>query len=360
MVLKEVTQKQNSFANLINRIPPILVLVLLTLIILSIALVRYYVRVSSPVIELKDKKTAIFYIHTGAVFEAIKDSLVKKGYLTDPGKFEWLARRKHYDQHVKPGRYRLVNRMSNNSLVNLFRAGMQEPVRVVIQNVRTRADLAGKIGRILEVDSMQLISLFNDPSYLARFNIGPPTLLVLFIPDTYEFYWNTSGEELLNRMNLEFDRFWTSKRRRLADSLHLTIPEVVTLASIVEKESNKNDEKPVIAGVYINRLKKHIPLQADPTVIFAWNDFQIRRVLKMHTELKSPYNTYYLPGLPPGPICLPSIASVEAVLHAANHSYYYFCAKEDLSGYHNFAANLDEHNRNARRYQKALDKMKIR
>lgn len=360
MAYKEASQKQNSFAKLMNRIPPILILVLLTIMLASFAAVRYYLRVSAPVINLKNKNTSYFYIHTGAGFEALKDSLVKKGFLTDPEKFEWLARRKHYDQHVKPGRYRLVNRMSNNSLVNLFRAGMQEPVRVVIQNVRTSAELAGKIGKILEVDSIRLITLFNDPSYLTRFDIAPPTLLVLFIPDTYEFFWNTSGEELLNRMHHEYERFWNSRRRHLADSMHLTIPEIVTLASIVEKESNKNDEKPVIAGVYINRLKKQIPLQADPTVIFAWNDFRIRRVLKMHTELKSPYNTYYRGGLPPGPICLPSIASVDAVLHAVNHSYYYFCAKEDLSGNHNFAANLNEHNNNARRYQKALDKMNIK
>jgi UPF0755 protein len=332
----------------------------ITTLVISFALIRYYHLVTKPVISLKGKKSSFLYIRTGSGFGAVKDSLVKKGYLTDPETFEWLARRKHYDRHVKPGRYRLVNMMRNNALVNILRSGNQEPVRVVIQNVRTPEELAGNIGRRLEVDSLQLNALFKDPSFLARFDVSPPTLFVLFVPDTYEFFWNTSGEQLFKRMFREYQQFWTPRRRQLADSLHLSLAEVVTLASIVGKETIKNDEKPVIAGVYINRLKKKIPLQADPTVIFAWNDYRIRRVLKKHTAIKSPYNTYISAGLPPGPICLPSIASVDAVLHAVNHPYFYFCAKEDLSGYHNFAADLEAHNRNARKYQKALDKMNIR
>jgi len=207
---------------------------------------------------------------------------------------------------------------------------------------------------------MQLIRLFNDPLHLARYGTSTSTLFILFIPNTYELFWNTSGDQLFKRMKSEYRRFWTPGRCHQADSLRMTIPEIVTLASIVEKESNKNDEKPVIAGVYINRLKRGIPLQADPTVIYAWNDYSIRRVLKIHTQLQSPYNTYIHTGLPPGPICLPSIASVDAVLHSINHPYLYFCAKEDFSGYHNFAVTLAEHNGNARRYQQALDAMKIK
>jgi UPF0755 protein len=330
------------------------------LILVAFALLWYYFLVTKPIIDLKGKKSCYFYIHTGSGFGAVKDSLVKKGYLTDPEKFEWLARRKHYDGNIKPGRYRLLNGMHNNTLINLLRSGRQEPVRITIQNVRSSEELAGKIGRNLEVDSTRLNKLFNDRVYLAKFGISPPTLFVLFIPDTYEFYWNTSGDQLFNRIYQEYKHFWTPRRRQMADSLHLSVAQVVTLASIVEKESNKNDEKPVIAGVYLNRLKKQIPLQADPTVIFAWNDYRIRRVLKTHTEIKSPYNTYLCAGLPPGPICLPSMASIDAVLHAVNHAYYYFCAREDLSGYHNFAINLEEHNRNASKYQKALDKMNIK
>jgi UPF0755 protein len=250
--------------------------------------------------------------------------------------------------------------MSNNALVNLLRSGRQVPVRITIQNVRTREDLAGKIGRQLEVDSTNLIRLFNDQTYLSGFGLSPATLFVMFIPDTYEFLWNTSGDQLFERMNHEYQQFWNGKRRMQADSLHMDIPEIVTLASIVEKESNKNDEKPMIAGVYMNRLKRGIPLQADPTIIFAWNDYSIRRVLNRHLKIKSSYNTYIRTGLPPGPICLPSIASVEAVLHAKPTEYIYFCAKEDLSGYHNFASDLAAHNRNAKKYQQALNKLKVK
>lgn len=320
----------------------------------------YYLRITKPVINLDGKKGCYFYIYTGSSFLDVKDSLVKKGYLTDPDAFEWLAQRKNYPQRIKPGRYRLVNGMRNNVLVNLLRSGNQEPVRLIIQNVNTNAELAGKIGRRIETDSLQLSKLFNDRAYLSEFGISPLTLFTLFIPDTYEFYWNTSGDQLFKRMQKEYIRFWTPQRRHLADSLNLSAAQVVTLASIVEKETNKNSEKHIIAGVYLNRLRLQIPLQADPTVVFAWNDYRIRRVLKVHTLIKSPYNTYLKPGLPPGPICMPSVASVDAVLHAGHHPYLYFCAREDLSGYHNFAATLEEHNRNARKYQKSLDNMNIR
>ena len=336
------------------------ILIGIIVIILVFTLIRIYVYTTRPVIDLHGRQRCYFYIHSGSEFETVKDSLIKKGYLMNFREFEWLSRRKHYTNKIKAGRYLLTNGMHNNTLVNLLRSGKQEPLMITIHNIRTREELAGSLGRQLEVDSLHLIRLFNDPSCLTKFGTSPPTLFILFIPNTYEFFWNTSGIQLLKRMTIEFQRFWTPKRRNMADSLRMTIPEIVTLASIVEKESNKNDEKPVIAGVYINRLKKHIPLQADPTVIFAWNDYTIRRLLKIHTRIKSPYNTYFHTGLPPGPICLPSIASVDAVLHAMNHPYFYFCAKEDFSGYHNFAANLTEHNRNARKYQQALNAMNIK
>lgn len=360
MMSNQVTQNNGNSGGFLPGIAKVFILGGVTVILFATALLWYYIRWTKPVINLKEKKSCYFYIHSGSGFEAVKDSLVKKRYLNDPETFAWLAQLKHYDRHVKPGRYRLVNGMRNNALVNLLRSGKQEPVRIIIQNVRTREELAGKIGRQLEVDSAKLIKLFSNPSYLAKFNISPATLFVLFIPDTYEFFWNTSGDQLFKRMNREYEHFWNPRRKQMADSLQLSVAEVVTLASIVEKESNKNAEKPMIAGVYLNRLKKRIPLQADPTVIFAWNDYRIRRVLKIHTEIKSPYNTYFRTGLPPGPICLPSMASIDAVLHAVNHSCFYFCAREDLSGYHNFAADLEAHNRNARKYQKALDKMNIK
>ena len=354
-----ILYKNNPRRSLSGDLMP-LILVGTIFLILVFALLRIFIYTTLPMIDLNGRQRCYFYIHSGSKFDAVKDSLVKKGYLVNSREFEWLSRRKNYTNKIRAGRYLLINGMHNNTLVNLLRSGKQDPLMITIQNIRTREELAGNLGRQLEVDSLHLIRLFNDPSCLNKFGTSPPTLFMLFIPNTYEFFWNTSGVQVLKRMTFEFQRFWTPHRRHKADSLRMTIPEIVTLASIVEKESNKNDEKPVIAGVYINRLKKHIPLQADPTVIFAWNDYNIRRLLKIHTQIKSPYNTYFRTGLPPGPICLPSIASVDAVLYAVNHQYFYFCAKADFSGYHNFAAQLSEHNRNARKYQQALNAMKIK
>jgi len=321
---------------------------------------RYYHRITKPLIDLGGRNSALLYIRTGSGFGAVRDSLVKRGWLTDPGSFEWLAGKKNYTGKVRPGRYRLMNGMRNNALVNLLRSGRQEPVRIAIQNVRTPSELAGRIGRQLETDSAVLGRLFIDRRFLSNYGVTPLSLFVLFIPDTYEFYWNTSGEQLFERMHRESGKFWLPRRTKQADSLRMTPAQVITLASIVEKETVKNQEKDVIAGVYLNRLKRGMPLQADPTVIFAWNDYTIRRVTRRHTEINSPYNTYHRAGLPPGPICLPSVSSIDAVLYPARHSYLYFCAKADLSGYHTFAATLEEHNLNARKYQRALDKMNIR
>lgn len=330
------------------------------LIVAAIIGYSFYHRITKPVIDLGDRKYVFFYIPTGSGFCAVRDSLVKRGYLSDPGSFEWLAKKKHYPEKVRPGRYRLFDGMRNNALVNLLRSGKQEPVRVVVQNVRTPAELAGRIGRQLEADSSDLIRLFSDRNTLSSYGVTPLSLFVLFIPDTYEFFWNTSGQQLLDRMQRESRKFWLPRRKEMADSLHLSQAQVVTLASIVDKETLKNAEKPVIAGVYLNRLKRGMPLQADPTVVFALNDRTIRRVVKRHTAIDSPYNTYIHAGLPPGPICLPSASSIDAVLRPARHSYLYFCARADLSGYHTFSTTLEEHNLKARQYQKALDKMNIR
>ena len=336
------------------------ILIGITLIILLWASGRFFYKVLSPATNLNGKKDCYLYIPTGASLFTVIDSITVNKCFISKENFIWLAKRKQYDKHIIPGRYRIKHKMSNNSLVNLLRSGHQEPLRITIHNVRTPRELAGKLGKKFEQDSIQFIRLFNNPYFLARFGVSPTTLFVLFIPNTYDLFWNTSGELLLEKMGKEYQRFWSVQRRQQVDSLKLTIVEVVTLASIVEKESNKDDEKPIVASVYLNRLKKKMLLQADPTVIFAWQNFSIRRVLKKHTEIISPYNTYINSGLPPGPICLPSIASIEAVLGAKSHNYLYFCAKEELSGYHNFATTLDEHNRNARKYQAALNKLNIR
>ncbi len=336
------------------------IMILLVLSAIGIAMLRFYLIATQSNVQVQGREKTYLYIPTGSDFGKVMQILSSKNFLKNSRSFEWLARRKHYDIKVKPGRYRITNGMNNNMLVNLLRSGKQEPVRLILQGARTREDLAGKIGRHLETDSAALSRLFNDPSFLCKYEVSPATLFVLFLPNTYNFSWNTSGDQLFVRMTKEYRNFWTDERKEKSFNTGLTIPEIVTLASIIEKETNNNGEKPVMAGVYINRLRKGIPLQADPTVIYAWNDYSIRRVLAKHTEIKSSYNTYRHKGLPPGPICIPSVASVDAVLNRQVNNYLYFCAKEDLTGSHNFAATLSEHNQNARRYQAALNKLNIR
>lgn len=246
--------------------------------------------------------------------------------------------------------------MSNNELINMLRSGKQEPVKVTFNNIRSREEFAGKISRQLEADSLSVIHLLMDDKYLEQFGTNALNSLALFIPNTYEFYWNTTAEMFINRMAREYDKFWNQIRRMKCRETGLTRRQVSILASIIEKETSKEIEKPSIAGVYMNRLRKGWPLQADPTIIFAWNDYNIKRVLTKHTRINSPYNTYIYTGLPPGPICLPSIGSIDAVLNFEHHDYMYFCAKDDLGGFHVFSRTLSEHNRNAKKYQQAIKK----
>jgi UPF0755 protein len=340
----------------------ILLFILLTSVLLVAVsqVLKYYKYIYEPNVVFPDSENNYLFIPTGSDFTKVKEIIFSSGIISNPATFEWVARKKGYDNKVRPGRYKLRNGMNNNDLVNLLRLGKQEPVRVVFQNIRTKQDLAGKISHQLEVDSLTFLKLLQDPDYLRQFNVTSNNVFILFIPNTYEFFWNTTPDQFIRRMNREHVKFWSDDRKAKAKLLGFTIPEIVTLASIVEKETAKDSEKPAIAGVYINRLKKGWPLQADPTLIFAWNDYTIKRVLNKHKEIQSPYNTYLNGGIPPGPICLPSISSIESVLNYEKHNYFYFCAKDDLSGYHNFGSTLAQHNRNAKKYQEALKKLNIR
>jgi len=320
---------------------------------------HYYQNFFQPNVTTGDQPSAYIYIHTGADFPAIKNLLSAHHFIRDMKSFEWVAQKKKYDVRVRQGRYKICNGMNNNELVNLLRSGKQEPVRLILQNVRTPEELAGKIAAQVEGDSISILNLMHDPGYLREFGAGPVTVFTLFIPNTYEFLWNTTADQFIRRMYKERQKFWNDERLTMMSHEGLDIPGVITLASILEKETAKNTEKPVIAGVYLNRLRKGWPLQADPTLIFAWNDYTIKRVLSKHKEINSLYNTYKYTGLPPGPICLPSVSSIDAVLNYEKHAYMYFCAKDDLSGYHNFAVTLAEHNRNAERYQAALKRLNI-
>jgi UPF0755 protein len=295
-----------------------------------------------------------FYISTGASYDEIVENLLDKGIITDLEGFNWVAEKKNYSSKIKPGRYLISNGMTNSSLIDLLRSGKQEPVNISFLSVRTIEQLAGKISQQIEADSLQLIQYFTDMEVISHYGFTKETFISIFIPNTYQFYWNTSAEEFVQRMAAEFKAFWNEDRLAKAHVMGYSQSQVSTLASIVEQETQKNDEKSRIAGVYINRLNTGMKLQADPTVIFAIGDFTIRRVLHRHLEFDSRYNTYKYAGLPPGPICIPSISSIDAVLNYEHHSYVYFCAREDFSGYHNFARTLTQHNANARKYQNAL------
>jgi UPF0755 protein len=237
----------------------------------------------------------------------------------------------------------------------MLRSGAQTPVSVTFNNIRKLDDLAGKVSRQIEADSLSLIRCWRDREFLRSLQTSPEKVMMIFIPNTYEFWWTTDTYEFTARMHKESGKFWDESRKLKARAAGLSMEQVVILASIIEKETQKDDEKPVIAGVYINRLRKGWPLQADPTVVYAVGDFEMKRVLTVHTQIDSPFNTYKHTGLPPGPICLPSISSIDAVLSFKKHDYMFFCAKADFSGYHAFSRTLREHNRFAKAYQMALN-----
>ncbi len=305
------------------------------------------------------KTDLIITIPENATFRQVVDSLKAKDALINYKAFMWVAKKKDYRESVKPGRFLFQKGMNTNELINILRIGKQEPVRVTFNNVRFKEEFAGIISRYLLADSASILQLFSDSLLIHELGFTKETFKAMFIPNTYEVYWTTSPVNFAKRMKIEYNRFWNNERLKKAGQLGLTPVEVSILASIVQEETIKKAEKPVVAGLYINRLKRGIPLQADPTLKFAIKDFTIKRVLNKHLETDSPYNTYLNAGLPPGPINFPEISSIEAVLNYKKHNYLYMCAKEDFSGYHNFSSTLAEHNRNARRYRNTLDSNSI-
>lgn len=305
----------------------------------------------------EDKK--YLYIHTGATFEQVLSMLNACNCLCDMKSFEWMAVKMNYPNHIKPGKYLLKDGMTNRELLNMLKAGRQVPTRVIFHNVRFKTELASDVSKQIEADSLSLLRLLNNDVFLSKYGFNSRTVTAMFIPNTYELYWNTQPEAFLERMHKEYKKFWSDAKVQKAENMNLSPVEVATLASIIEEETQKNDEKRVMAGVYMNRLKKGMLLQADPTVRFAYGNFGIKRILDKYKDIDSPYNTYKYAGLPPGPICIPSISSVDAVLNYQKNEYLFFCAKEDFSGYHNYARTLEQHNVNASKYQKALNRLGI-
>ena len=319
-----------------------------------------YKTVMSPNVQTAEGKDIELFIPTGSDYEQVKAIVLESNFIINEKSFNWVANKKELPDNIHPGRYIVKDGMSNNQLVNMLRGGLQSPVKVTFNNIRNVDMLAGRITSQIEADSTSISNLLHNQEYINQLGFNSYTIPALFLPDTYEFYWNTDAEGFVVRMFQEYNKFWNEERKQQAQSKGMTPVQVSTLASIVNRETNMTDEMPRVAGVYLNRLKNNWLLQADPTLIFAWNDYSIKRVLDRHKEIESPYNTYKYLGLPPGPICIPSLSAIKAVLNAENHHYFYFCAKEDFSGYHNFAKTLAEHNRNAAKYQQALNQRGIK
>ena len=336
----------------------ILYLLSLLLLLVIICAALFFKTIYGPNIKSGSSSLSL-YIPTGSTYAQVLDSINSKVVIKNPGVFKWIAKRKNYPSDIKPGRYVLNWNMSYMKLINMLRSGNQTPVKVTFNNVRTLYDLAGKIGKQIEADSLQIISFLYDNANYQKDGFTRENVISVFIPNTYELYWNTTASGLFSRMLKEYHNFWNEEKVAKAKAKNLVPIEVSILASIIDDEVTKADEKPRIAGVYLNRLKRGVPLQACPTIKFALNDFTITRILDKQLQVNSPYNTYIHNGFPPGPIACPTIEGLDAVLNAEKHEFLFFVAKADFSGSHNFSKTLAEHNKFAALYQQELDKRKI-
>ena len=332
----------------------------LIVLLISAAIIFYLFNRSAT--AFSEKKAYFFIPSDSAQLSYVMENLEKKGILKSTQLFEWLAGRTDYATKVKPGKYKIDRGMSQAEVLRLLLSGKQEPVKFVINKFRTKEDFARFAARHLECDSLGIMQYLESPDSLRTYGLDSNTAMTMIIPNTYSFFWNTSVTKLFKKLYNEKEVFWNDDRRKKASQLGLTNEEVYILASIVEEETNKNDEKPIVASVYLNRLNKGMALGADPTIKFALKDFGLKRIRLKHIEASasSPYNTYRNKGLPPGPICTPSIKTIDAVLDAQKTAYLFFCARADFSGYHSFAANYEDHMRNANAYQKALDSLLIK
>jgi UPF0755 protein len=296
----------------------------------------------------------LFIVEEGSDFKDIQRKLHEGRVVNDLVSFSFLAKLSGYADQLKPGRYILRKNMTNLQALKILKSGKQEPVKITFNNVRLVSELAERITRNLGMKPEEFEAALIKFAMTNSYGFNKDNIMTMFIPNTYEVYFNVAPEALVEKMHGEYQKFWTDERKEKAKVVGLTPIEVSVLASIVQAESINAKEAPVIAGLYLNRLKKGIALQADPTLVFAVGDFSLKRVLNVHKQIDSPYNTYKYPGLPPGPINMPEIRSLDAVLNYTPSDYYYMCAKEDFSGNHNFTNSYEEHMSNAIRYQRAL------
>jgi UPF0755 protein len=331
---------------------------LVVIIVLSLAGtgIFYYLRFFGP--NVTDKQEYL-YIKTGSTLNDVFKTINEQGIVKDTTSFLQSAQSMKYVK-VKPGKYRLKSGMSNRNFINMLKSGNQEPVTLAFHNIRLKDQFAGFVSKKIEADSVSIVRLLDSAKFAEQYGFTTDNIYTLFIPNSYQLYWNTSPEKFFKRMYANYEKFWTPGRKQKAAELKLTPQEVSVLASIVDAEALHDDEMPTIAGLYLNRLNKGMKLQSDPTVIFAVNDFTIKRVLNRDLITNSPYNTYMYKGLPPGPIMMPSVNAINAVLDYKKTDYLYMCAKADFSGNHAFATNEAEHRVNAKAFQQALNDRNIK
>lgn len=337
-----------------------LITIIFTIVFIGCAIVaiNLYLKIFSE----STVKRGDLYIKSTDTFDDVTNKLTP--FVKDVSSFIWVANQKKF-KTPKAGRYVIKENMSNNNLVNLLRSGNQTPVKVSFNNQNTLNSFAGRISKQLEIDSIAILQSFTEKRFLEKHNFNKKTVLQICLPNTYDFYWNVSANSFRNKLLKYYHQFWNDNRLVKAKKLNLSKNEVITLASIVQKETAKEEERPIVAGLYLNRLKKGWPLQADPTIIYAikevkGHDYIVKRVLKADLQINSTFNTYKNKGLPPSQIAMPDIDAIDAVLNAKNHDYFYMCADPDRIGYHKFAKSLAQHNRNAAKYQNWLNKHGIK
>ncbi|MFZ1306000.1 MAG: endolytic transglycosylase MltG [Ferruginibacter sp.] len=301
-----------------------------------------------------------FYIKTGTGYRDVRQSLIDQQIISSTYFFDLLSKQLKYPGKVKAGRYQIKKGGSLLSLIRMLRSGNQYPINLVINKLRLKEDLAQKIAANFECDSASVMDVLNDPETLQKFNVNSNTVMTIVVPNTYSMLWNASAEKIINKLHSEKEKFWNAERQAKAKAINLTPEQVYTMASIVEEETNKEQDKGLIASVYMNRINTGIKLQADPTVKFAMKNFGLKRIKYVHLSYDSPFNTYQNAGLPPGPICTPSSKTIDAVLNAPQTNYIYFVAKPDWSGLSNFCQSYEEHLVNAKNYQRFLDSVGIK
>lgn len=313
----------------------------------------------APNIILRNRQNSYLCIPESSTFNDVVNLLNKDAHIVNTTAFRQVAHLLQYDKKIHSGRYKIASWMNNFQLLRLLRSGRQTPVRLTFNNIRTKEELAGRLGRQLMADSTSIIKLLNDSAFLSAYGLNPETSVSLFIPNTYEIFWNVRAKQLFTRMAKEHDKFWTSERKAKAAAIPLSEAQVSTLASIVEEETNNKKDRPMVAGLYINRLRDGMPLQADPTIKFAMNNFGLKRILRAYLQTNSPYNTYKHTGLPPGPIRVASSDAIDAVLNYSHHKFIYMCASDSLNGEHKFAQTWAEHEKNAQKYRQELNDRQI-